>query len=213
MKLCEWQKYAPNGLVYPWWTHPCLDWLETQDWSNYTMLETGAGLGTAWLRSKCMWVDSIESNLVWGAKVRDYCMANSKDNGALFIKELAEGVPEFMPKYLCMIPEDKQYDIISVDGIYRTEMVEWALKHFTKEGYSGAGILIMDNENQDFVWISPKVGEMLKPYSNLLHTYYQPDHTNHEGKQWNTKVLLMNEIYDDTHLTNIITGHPDYRNG
>ena len=45
------------------------------------------------------------------------------------------------------------------------------------EGYSGAGILIMDNENQDFVWISPKVGEMLKPYSNLLHTYYQPDHT------------------------------------
>ena len=38
--------------------------------------------------------------------------------------------------------------------------------------------LKMDNENQDFVWISPKVGEMLKPYSNLLHTYYQPDHTN-----------------------------------
>ena len=63
-------------------------------------------------------------------------------------------------------------------------MLQWALDHFKGRG----GLLIADNFDQDYVWISPLANELMMPYKDVEQMFYQPNHTNHEGKQWNTRI-------------------------
>lgn len=183
-ELVEWQKLAPNGLVYPWWVHPMLEHLETLDWQDKTMLEFGAGLGTAWLRDKCKWVDSIDANPEWADRANQYCDGNRKFNGEIFCKQLNEGDQQTKQMFFDLIPKDKKYGIVSVDSIHRNECLQWALDHFKGRG----GLLIADNFDQDFVWISPAADALMLPYKSVEKIFYQPDHTNHEGKKWNTRL-------------------------
>ncbi len=181
--LVEWQKVAPNGLVYPWWTHPFLDVLETWYLKNVTWLEFGAGRSTAWLRSKCKWVDSVEANVVWLPLIYEECANNRLNNGNLLHqdKNLPDGVQGTQHLYFDLIPKETKYDIISVDGIWRTESLQFAINHFKGR----EGIIVVDNMDQDFVWISPSADELMKPYE--VEIFIQPGHINHEGKPWNTR--------------------------
>lgn len=184
-ELVDWQIRSPrNGMVMAWWTHPILELIEAMDWKDKVMLETGAGRGTAWLRERCKWVDSIEADLEWAAQVQKDCDEYGLINGRIFAAQLPDGVQGRKQEYFDLIPNDKQYDIISVDGIWRYEMLQWTLDHFKGSG----GLLIADNFDQDFVWISPVADELMKPYKSVEQIFYQPDHTNHEGKPWNTRL-------------------------
>ncbi len=187
--LVEWQVQDPEtGLVKCWWTHPLLDWMDTQDFTQKTWLEFGAGLGTAWLRSKEKWVDSIEASRSWAARAAYECEESGNLNGRIYahFEDLRDGVAwEDLPKYMELIPKDKQYDVISIDGIYRTEMVQWAIDHLKGRN----GIIICDNWQQDFVWISPAAEEMLAPYK--INRFVQPNHINHEGRPWNTSYWII----------------------
>lgn len=187
--LVDWQKMSSNGLVYPWWTHPFLDVLEAWDLSSVKWLEFGAGRSTAWLRSQCLWVDSIEANSEWAAQAELDCQNAGYKNGKIYYETLADGIPENKDKYLSLIPNSIVYDVISVDGIFRYEALEWAINHFKKNGK--VGVLVADNFNQDFVWISPASEKLMEPYKNTEQIYFQPDHTNHEGRPWNTRYWII----------------------
>jgi hypothetical protein len=67
-----------------------------------------------------------------------------------------------------------------VDGIWRYEMLQWALDHFKGRG----GLLIADNWQQDYVWISPPAEDLMSKYT--IHKFIQPNHINHEGRPWQT---------------------------
>lgn len=179
-ELVEWQIRDSNGMILPWWTHPFLDELKKWDLSDKALLEFGAGKGTAWLRHRSKWVDSIESDLAWYAKAQYQCDKYSLRNGAIYAAQLPDGVQERKSEYFSLIPEGKQYDIISVDGIWRYECLQWAIDHFKGR----AGIIIADNWQQDFVWISEAAEALMAPYP--IHRYFQPGHVNHAGKPWNT---------------------------
>lgn len=182
VELVEWQIRSPkNGLVMAWWTHPILELIESWNWEDKTMLEFGAGYGTAWLRHKCKWVDSIEADLAWGHRSESECEIQRKTNGKVYAKQIADCVEGGWEQYISLIPKETKYDIISIDGIYRTECIAWAINHFKGR----EGLLILDNLDQDFVWISPKAMELLEPYKGEV--FIQPSHTNHEGKPWNTR--------------------------
>lgn len=186
--LVEWQRIDPeNGLIEPWLTWRFMDWVKNLPLTGRTILELGGGGSTAWWRQKAGWVDTIEASYNWAVDTKEYCKREGVDNGEVFDfkGDLPDGVPELMPDYFTRIPKDKQYDIIVNDGIYRTEALQWALDHFKKTG----GILIADNWQQDFVWISPKAEEIMAPYE--IHRFYQPGHTNHEGRPWNTAVWVI----------------------
>lgn len=184
--LVEWQIRSPkNGMVMAWWTHPILEWVETQDWKDKVMLETGAGRGTAWLRERCKWVDSIEADLDWAAQVEKDCKEFGLTNGRVFAAQLPDGQQDRKQEYFDLFPNDKKYDIISVDGIWRYECLQWALDHFKGRG----GLLIADNFDQDYVWISPPADKLMQPYKP--HIFFQENHTNHEGKQWNTRYWII----------------------
>lgn len=188
MDLVEWQRYDnENGLVECWWTHDFNDYLKTLDLTDKTWLELGGGLGTSWLRHKCKWVDTVESNLDWAKTIQITVDANKLHNGRLISEMVMEGFESEMKRYLDLLPKDKEYDVISVDGLYRTECLEWAVNHLKKRG----GMLIADNYNQDYVWISPKADEIMLPYKDREVVYYQKNHTNHEGRQWNTRYWII----------------------
>lgn len=179
--LVEWQIRSPkNNMVMAWWTWPILELIETMDWKDKAMLETGSGRGTAWLRERCKWVDSIEADLEWAAQVNKDCDEYGLHNGRVFAAQLPDGVQERKQEYFDLMPNDKQYDIISVDGIWRYEMLLWAIDHFKGRG----GLLIADNWQQDFVWHSPAAIYLMEPYE--IKRFYQPGHINHEGNPWNT---------------------------
>jgi len=179
--LVEWQRASPiNGMIQCWWTHPILDTIESWDWKDKTMLETGAGRGTAWLRERCLWVDSIEADLEWAAQVESDWSDYGLRNGRVFAAQLPDGVQDRKQEYFDLIPTDMKYDIISVDGIWRYEMLQWALDHLKGRG----GLIIADNWQQDFVWISPPAEELMAPYK--INKFVQATHTNHEGRPWQT---------------------------
>lgn len=185
MELVEWQRIDPdNGIVEPWWTWPCMDVIKTWDLKGKKWLEFGAGLSTAWLRDKCEWVDSIESSNEWAAKAANYCNQNNLINGNIHSADLPDGIQELKEAYFRLISET-EYDIISVDGIWRNECLEWALNHFKGRG----GIVVVDNMGQDFVWISPAADALMSPYQ--CEIFYQPGHTNHEGRPWNTRIYTI----------------------
>jgi hypothetical protein len=180
--LVQWQRYSPsNGLVQAWWVHPFLDLMESWDWSEKTMLELGAGLGTAWLRSKCKWVDSIDASPAWALKAQQYCEDNNRLNGRIFAQELPDGVQERKQEFFDLFPNNTQYDIISVDSIWRYECLKWALEHFKGRG----GMLIFDNWEQSYVNISPPSVELMKQYK--INIFEQADHTDNDGvNKWKT---------------------------
>lgn len=193
MELVEWQKIdEENGLVFPWWTHPFLDELKTWDLKDKTWLEFGGGRSTSWLRSKCKWVDTIEANSQWAKEIFNEGdrTGNSNGNIVLVNEDLPDGIQDRKQDYFDLVNQiqeayPKQYDIVSVDGIWRNECLQWAIDHFKGRG----GILIADNFDQDFVWISPAAIELMKPYKEYV--FYQPEHTNHEGKAWNTRYWII----------------------
>ena len=76
-ELVEWQLQEENtGLIYPWWTHPFLEVIKKWDLSKVNWLEFGGGRSTSWLRSKCLWVDTIEANPEWAAVAEQECKEN-----------------------------------------------------------------------------------------------------------------------------------------
>ena len=184
MKPNHWQIPSPtNGLTMCWWTHPFLALADTWDWTGKTFLEFGAGLGTPWLRSKCAWVDSVESDLLWAEEARSACQKANLLNGAIFAAQLPP-----REQYFDLIPKDKQYDIVSVDGIFRNDCLQWAVDHLK----AGGGLLIVDNMNQDYVWVSPKADEIMREYQ--AHIAIQPNHACHKGKPWNTRYYVIPKI-------------------
>jgi hypothetical protein len=185
--LVEWQKIAPNGFVYPWFTHPFLDELETWELSTRTVLEFGAGRSTAWWRSKAKWVDSIEVDEAWARHAEAECRGAGLDNGSIACANVSERA-EDRDRFLAMIPAGRRYDIVVVDGSWRDECLRWALQHFAE----APGIVIADNWQQDFVWISPSAETLMQPWP--IHRFFQPDHVNHEGRPWNTAYWRIDSV-------------------
>jgi hypothetical protein len=184
-ELVQWQRRGPNGLVQCWWTHPLLDRLESADFSNMTWLEFGCGRGTVWLRSKCKYVVSIETNQDWANQAAIDCLDGGFQNGYIASANLSDGVETDRESYFHLVPVLERFDVISIDGIFRDECLQWAIDHFKGR----TGLLIVDNLNQDFVWESEAAMKLMEPYP--CEIYYQPDHTNHWGKKWNTRLYLI----------------------
>jgi predicted O-methyltransferase YrrM len=185
--LVQWQRFDPtNGLIMPWFTHPFLEVLETWDLHNKRILEFGSGYSTMWWRQKSAYTVSIESNEEWASKIREYCEDYDLDRGEIHLAKFNEGSGLDKP-YLATVP-DKKYDIIIIDGIYRTRCCEWAIDYLKSHG---GGIIIADNFNQSFVWVDPEALEIMAPYE--MNAFIQQDHTDNDGiLKWQTCFWKIN---------------------
>src|ERR1700749_1702465 len=172
------QKIDPaTGLVMAWLTHGALDEIAAMDLSDKIILEYGAGLGDAWLATRCKKLYVIERNPEWLIKSREIVLANGITN----IEYIPRPCNDCFGKeeYYCEVPEGVKPDVFISDDAYRYECILKAIEY-------KPCILIVDNGQQDYVFISPAAEEAVKPYEGKC--FIQADHENHEGRPWQTGI-------------------------
>lgn len=185
MELCEFQKIDPtNGLVYPWLTHPALEVISKWNLDGMSVLEYGGGFSTLWWGDKCKEVVTIETNEEWLRIIDSELMGchGHYGNIKLYHRQCNEG-DQSKIDYYTEIPDGFIPDIVVVDGILRYECI---LKALT---LPRPLVLIIDNWQQDYVFICPAAEDALRDYEGQL--YVQPDHKNHEGRPWTTAIFYL----------------------
>lgn len=190
-QLCFGQKIDPElGVLFPWYTHGALDVIKGWDLKDKIVLEYGCGDSTIWWGLRAFLIYSSEHNYEWANKIRDKFIQHGLDDGRtkLFLVDTHEGDQTVGRKnYIHQFDRflDRRPNIVIVDGIHRYECIEHAFKTLKPE------ILIVDNWQQDYVFICPAADELLKDVKREIYT--QPDHTNHEGCPWATAIFYLNE--------------------
>lgn len=182
--LSDFQRFDPtNNLVEPWLTHPALEVIKGWELANSKVLEWGSGLSTAWWADKCEQVISVETDPVWFAQVNELLHSkNDYTNAQLYYRNVHEGDQTKIDFYT-EVPTWFHPNIVIVDGVLRYECIQKALT------LPRPLTLIVDNWQQDYVFICPAAEELLKGFTGNL--YVQPDHTNHEGRPWTTAIFTI----------------------
>lgn len=174
-----------SGLILPWYTLPCLQWLKSQDTKGWVVFEYGCGYSTIWWRLNCIHVISIESNPEWAKAMH----ANLKEEMEGYVKSIEfyttpsgrlvnpeliiEGWPENFP------------DCIVVDGLWRLECVDFSRDHLRDGGY-----LIFDNYNQEGFEDKDAIDKLLEGWEKQV--FKQPNHTD-----WSTAVFKKPNTWGD----------------
>lgn len=156
----EWRYFDDKlGIPYPWYTKPCLEFLESIELINNRIFEYGTGDSTKWFRAK--------HALVWGV-----------DNDPNYVSYDIR-FKNFFPEYCSAILEHHlPFDIVVIDGEWRDECTEYALNAL-KPG----GLLIIDNYKQPsvpFIWT--KTEKLIEGMD--IKIYKEPDHAD-----WVTAVI------------------------
>lgn len=153
-----------NGLIMPWYTSPCLEWLKTLDLKDKSVFEYGVGDSTLWYRSKESYVSGVENNYDWYVKAAD---------GSTMYKTLYQ-------EYVSSVSNElKAFDIIVIDGAWRDACTEYALYMLSK-----GGILIIDNWKQKSADLEhwPLTEKLIEGMPITI--YKEPDH-----EDWATAVI------------------------
>lgn len=157
----HWRTLDDNGITMPWYTRPCLEWLDTIDLTGKKVFEFGCGDSTKWYKSRGAITYGVDHLSMWLPKAHGYTLA---DNTADYIRG---------------IDWKTEYDFIIIDGLYRDDCTEDALKHL-----KGGGYLICDNFEQASADLAnwPKTRELTK---NLKGTFYkEPNHPDWVTAVW-----------------------------
>lgn len=165
----HWRTIDERGVTFPWYTRPCLEWLDKLPIHEMRVFEYGVGVSSLWYKSRgCEILGGVDSNQVW-VWLRNQHIAEGKDwyiKGCEIWDELTDSHIE-------------EWDLIIIDGDFRDDCTEHALKHLKKGGF-----LICDNFEQASADLKdwPKTRELTK---NLPVTFYkEPEH-----QDWVTAVF------------------------
>jgi hypothetical protein len=181
------QRIDPKtGMVEPWFTHGALDRIKSMDLSDKEILMYGAGLGDAYLAKRCKYLISIERNPEWGAKADTLAINNSITNYLPLYRPCNDC--SGMDAYYTEFPKEMQEpDVIIVDDAYRYECIVKAVEY--AKSVDKDVILVVDNWQQDYVFICPAAEELLKDRPIEIHR--QQDHKDHSGKPWQTLIAYL----------------------
>ncbi len=162
--------------TYPWFTRPCLEWLNTIDLSDKNILEFGSGDSTLWFAKRCKQIVSIEAKEEWYQRVR----TGINSNATIILRQTNEG-DQSKINYYCVASDELliTFDIIIVDGVLRNECLRKGIELLSKKG----GIIIADNWQQHSVWISEDAEQLMKPFKTTL--FVEPSRA-HEENPWKT---------------------------
>lgn len=158
-----WQTVDESGLNMPWYTRPCLAWLQTIDLKGKKIFEYGVGNSTKWYESKGATVWGVDSSEQWA----NFAGAHYTQNKNEYIQEINNP---------CLL--NVKFDIICIDGLFRDECTEHALKRIKNGGH-----IIIDNYKQPSVeefW--PITEVLIKDMNTVL--YKEPKHYD-----WQTLVI------------------------
>lgn len=168
------------GILFPWYTHGALDRINPMNFSNKNVLEFGGGASTLWWACRAKQVYTIDTNPEWAANTIDSLdKLGLSHRATVELRQINEGDQTMVETYT-KIPDGFEPDVVIVDGILRFEAMQKALT------LKRPLLLIVDNWMQDWIFDCPAAEEMMKPYPGEI--YPQHDHTDHNGKKWQTAI-------------------------
>lgn len=151
-----------TGLIFPWYTWPCLEWLKGLDFKDKFIWEYGLGDSTLWYKTRGGNSYGVDHDINYCLHAgHGYCNYTEKK------------------KYIHVINWYPFFDIVVIDGIHRDDCTNPALKHLKSGGY-----LIIDNYHQPSV--EPNIWTQTdKLIEGMPITIYkQPGHPD-----WSTAVI------------------------
>lgn len=149
-----------DGCILPWYTSPCLEWMVSLDLKEKVIFEYGIGDSSLWYERQGAYNFGIESNEDWWM----YVVSKSAHKNPYTFTKSKE-------RYLLGENDHRiLFDLIIIDGLYRDECTEYALKVLKPSGY-----LIIDN------WKQPSVEEHWPLTEKLIEgmpitIYKEPEH-------------------------------------
>lgn len=162
----DWLTLDEHGIQMPWYTRPCLEVIDTWDFHGKNVFEYGVGYSSVWYKSRGALVMGVDVNERWFR---------------FFVENVGIGA-------MCKTDEESycgaidscftDFDIVIIDGSFRDDCTEYALKHI-KPG----GNLILEN------WLQPEVEEFWPKTEALIkgmpiEIYKEPDHPH-----WKTAIV------------------------
>jgi predicted O-methyltransferase YrrM len=124
-----------HGKPIPWYTYPCIDFLRYRSFSHKRVLEFGAGQSTLWWASVAESVFALEGDEDWCAELKK-CIP---ENVTLRLVDAAS-VATCLSDVSRAIKDQVRYDIVVIDGLWRSELVPIAM-----EILAPGGAIICDN--------------------------------------------------------------------
>lgn len=132
-----------KGLPIPWYTFPTIDFLRFRDFSGSKILEFGGGQSTVWWSKRAEEVVTFEGDRDWLRRIEK----DSRSNVRLHLVNY-EDPRSCLEEVQHVLKENyfEKFDLIIIDGLYRTELIEVALAHVKTTG----AIIADDSEGYGF---------------------------------------------------------------
>lgn len=169
-----------NGMIQCWFTHDALNEIKKLNLKNKIIWAWGAGLGDSWLAMQCKKLYVVERDEQWLMKASAECGRFGVNNVEYFHRPCEEG--SGAEEMYCEIPKDVRPDVFIVDDVYRYECILKAIE-------MKPNITIIDNYNQDYVFICPSAEDALDGFRCQI--FPQKDHTNFEKRRWKTAIFYI----------------------
>jgi len=117
----------------PWYTYPCIEFLNNLDLSKKNIFEYGSGNSSIYFLTKGAYVTSVEDDLDWFKKIKNY-----KEGHNLIFEENKN---EYISKVSI-----KNFDIVVIDGSYRFECAKFTVSEI-KSNKISPSLIIFDNSD------------------------------------------------------------------
>jgi Glycosyl transferase family 2 len=120
-----------DGAPIPWYSYPCIDFLKHRPYEGRVILEFGGGQSTLWWARRASRVVTLEGDRAWYERIARTMPSNVElhhvddDNPA----SCAQQVQEVLQR-----SSYDTYDVIVIDGLWRTEMIDIAMRFVADEG-------------------------------------------------------------------------------
>ena len=121
-----------NNNPIPWNTYPFLKFIESRLKKDFDVFEYGCGNSTIWYSKRINSIIAVENDEEWYKKIK----VSLPENAHVVYRELKYG-GEYSREVLA---QDKQFDIIIIDGRDRENSVRNSIKKLKKDG-----VIVFDN--------------------------------------------------------------------
>lgn len=122
-----------NGEPIPWFTYPAIDYLKKLNLKDKNIFEWGCGNSSLFWSGQVKQVVSVEDNKDWFNAINK----NRKDNLNIHLARDKKDYIEFISTL------NKNFDIIVIDGKYRKECCDVAIRYLNQ-----GGLIILDNSER-----------------------------------------------------------------
>lgn len=121
--------------LVPWVSYPFIEFLMPRLKDDFSVFEFGMGSSTVFFSKKCKDVVAVEHDNQWYMKTKENLKGSS--NIGLKFRALENGYSKTINE------NDKEYDIIFIDGRKRLECLKNSISHL-----SNKGVIILDNSDR-----------------------------------------------------------------